>query len=56
MGINMEEQLLENKNSPDYLGFITSEIPGRLFNYTPNGDRRLLPEEVEEVIEHLSEV
>jgi hypothetical protein len=44
----------KSKSDDDYLGLVTFEVPGRVFNYTPNGDRRLSQEEVEEVIEYLS--
>src|SRR6187402_2717531 len=47
---------LEDIKDPNYYGFITFERPGSLFSYTPDGERHLTREEVEEVIEHLSDI
>jgi hypothetical protein len=54
--IYRDGDLPQNKDDNDYLGLVTFEVPGRIFNYTPNGDRSLSPEEVEEVIEYLSDI
>jgi hypothetical protein len=47
---------LDRINDPDYYGYITFEKPGKLFNYTHNGERNLSGDEVEEVIEQLSHI
>src|SRR6185437_13555665 len=47
---------LEKINDPNYLGYITFEKPGQLFNYTPDSDNLLNSDEVQELIENLSEV
>lgn len=46
---------LEQNNDPDYMGYITFELPGKLFNYTPDGSERLNSDELEETIEMISE-
>lgn len=47
---------LEEINDPNYYGYITFEQPGRLFTYTADGKRELNSDQVQEVIEFLSEV
>jgi len=47
---------LERIDDPAYYGFITFEKPGALFTYTADGQQDLQPEEVNELIEHLSNV
>lgn len=47
---------LEEIDDPNYFGYITFERPGSLFSYTPNGSLNLTRTEVEEVIEHLSDI
>lgn len=47
---------LEDINDPNYYGYITFERPGALFSYTPDGERNLTHNELEEVIEHLSDI
>jgi hypothetical protein len=47
---------LEKIDDPNYLGYITIEKPGQLFNYTADTDNRLNSDEVQEIIENLSEV
>lgn len=47
---------LEKIDDPDYLGYITFEKPGRLFNYTADSDNTLNSDEVQEIIENLTEV
>jgi hypothetical protein len=46
---------LENKDDPDYMGYITFEEPGRLFTYTADGQQELSSDEVQETIELISE-
>ncbi len=49
---NKEEKLhLEKKNDPNYMGFITFEVPGKLFYYTADGSNNLTADEVEQIIE-----
>lgn len=53
---NKETNLhLSVNNDPDYMGYITFEQPGRLFTYTSDGTTELSGDEVEEVIEQISE-
>ncbi|MEO6521710.1 MAG: hypothetical protein ABIN91_08530 [Mucilaginibacter sp.] len=47
---------LENIEDPNYYGYITFERPGSIFSYTPDGKQFLTRDEVEEVIEHLSDI
>lgn len=47
---------LEGITDPNYYGYITFERPGSLFSYTPDGQKNLTRTEVEEVIEHLSDI
>src|ERR1700710_352948 len=47
---------LEQIKDPDYFGFITFEVPGQAFSYTADGQQELEPEQVTELIEHLSDV
>lgn len=46
---------LEKNNDPYYMGYITFEQPGRLFTYTADGSTELTSDEVEEIIEQISE-
>lgn len=45
----------DNINGPDYMGAISFEEPGHLFTYTPGENRTLSRDEIEEIIERLSE-
>jgi hypothetical protein len=47
---------LDRIKDPDYLGYITFEKPGHLFSYTHNGVHQLNRDEVEELIEHLTNI
>jgi hypothetical protein len=49
-----KELLLEKKKSPNYMGFITFEDPGKLFTYTADGQRDLSTDEVQEIIENIT--
>lgn len=46
---------LAKNEDPDYMGFITFEQPGRLFTYTADGSIELTSDEVEEIIEQITE-
>lgn len=46
---------LEKNDDPDYMGYITFEQPGRLFTYTADGATDLSSDEVQEIIEQVSE-
>lgn len=48
------ELLLDKKVSPNYLGYITFEDPGKLFTYTADGPNDLSSDEVQEIIENIS--
>ncbi|WP_158826428.1 hypothetical protein [Mucilaginibacter lacusdianchii] len=41
-------------SNPDYFGFITFEVPGRMFTYTSNGSYELESEEIEQLIEQIN--
>jgi len=47
-----DEQI--KRSDPNYLGYITFEIPGKLFNYVADGNGSLSRDEVEEAVEHIS--
>ncbi|UOE48801.1 hypothetical protein MTO98_30850 [Mucilaginibacter sp. SMC90] len=47
---------LEQIDDPEYYGFITFEKPGKLFSYTADGQRELESYQVNELIEHLSDI
>jgi hypothetical protein len=47
---------LEAIDDPDYYGYITFEMPGKLFTYTADGQQELDSDEVEQVIELLSHI
>jgi len=47
---------LEKIDDPNYLGYITFEKPGQLFNYTADTDNVLSSDEVQEIIENLTEI
>ncbi|MGI4750693.1 MAG: hypothetical protein ACRYFB_08670 [Janthinobacterium lividum] len=50
----VSELLLEKKHDPDYMGTITFELPGRLFNYEAGEGQELTSDEVEEAIEQIT--
>jgi hypothetical protein len=47
---------LEKIEDPEYYGYIFFEQPGKLFTYTPDGPRELDSDQVQELIEHLSDI
>jgi hypothetical protein len=47
---------LETIKDPNYYGYITFEIPGRLFIYTSEGPKELSADEATELIDHLSNI
>ncbi len=47
---------LEAITDPNYYGYITFEMPNRLFTYTADGQLELSSDEVEQIIEMLSHV
>lgn len=47
---------LDRIKGPDYYGYLTFEIPDKLITYTSDGDLHLNSEEVERLIEFLSDV
>lgn len=47
---------LEHIKDPNYYGYLTFELPGKLFTYTADGQQELDNDEVTELIEHLSKV
>nr|WP_294943801.1 hypothetical protein [uncultured Mucilaginibacter sp.] len=48
------ELMLEKKKSPNYMGFITFENPGKLFTYTADGNEVLPSDAVQEIIENIT--
>lgn len=44
----------KKQSNPNYLGYITFEIPGRIFNYVADGMQTLSREEVEQAVEQIS--
>ncbi|WP_299512074.1 hypothetical protein [Mucilaginibacter sp.] len=48
-----EEQHLKKQLDPNYLGFITFEIPGKLYNYVADGRQSLSKEEIEQAVEQI---
>jgi len=53
---NRESMLhLGEIKDPDYYGFITFELPDKLFVYTADGSQELSTEQVERLIEFLSD-
>ncbi|MGI4729023.1 MAG: hypothetical protein ACRYFL_01855 [Janthinobacterium lividum] len=48
------ELLLKKKHDPDYVGTITFELPGRIFNYESAEGQELSADEVEEAIEQIT--
>ncbi|WP_413667124.1 hypothetical protein ACEN9X_21695 [Mucilaginibacter sp. Mucisp86] len=54
--LNQPDKLLQlsKKNNPDYLGYITFEQPGKVFNYVADGEDALSADEVVEVIEEIN--
>jgi hypothetical protein len=48
------ELLLTKKSSPDYMGFITFETPGKLFTYSADGGQVLTSVNVQQVIDNIT--
>ncbi|MES2378885.1 MAG: hypothetical protein V4553_19995 [Bacteroidota bacterium] len=44
----------KKQSNPNYLGYITFEIPGKVFNYIADGQYSLSREEVEQAVEQIS--
>ncbi|MCC8426720.1 hypothetical protein [Mucilaginibacter sp. UR6-11] len=44
----------QRQSNPNYLGSITFEIPGRVFNYIADGQASLSRDELEQAIEQIS--
>ncbi|OCX50780.1 hypothetical protein BEL04_18780 [Mucilaginibacter sp. PPCGB 2223] len=42
------------KDNPDYMGYITFEIPDKVFSYTADGYQELSSDEVREAIEKIT--
>jgi len=54
--LNNSEKLLlpDKKSNPGYLGYVTFEQPGKVFNYIADGDNELSYDEVVDVIEEIN--
>jgi len=50
-----KEGATNNITNPDYMGAISFDEPGHLFTYIPGDNRTLTREEIEEIIERLTE-
>ncbi|WP_345100810.1 hypothetical protein [Mucilaginibacter panaciglaebae] len=48
------KQHLEKQDDESYLGYITFELPGKIFTYTPNNLHRLNTEQIEQLVEEIS--
>lgn len=48
------EYQLEKRDNPNYMGFITFELPDKLFSYTSDGYQELSSDEVREAIEKIT--
>lgn len=48
------ELLLTEKSSPDYMGLITFESPGKLFTYSADGGQPLTRANVQQVIDNIT--
>ncbi|MDB5158122.1 MAG: hypothetical protein JWR50_2829 [Mucilaginibacter sp.] len=44
----------QKQGDPNYMGYITFEMPGRVFNYIADGQQDLSREEMEEAVEQIS--
>ena len=44
----------QKKRDPNYMGYITFEMPGRVVNYIADGQQDLSREEMEEAVEQIS--
>ena len=49
---NQDDQ--KKQSNKNYLGYITFEIPGKVFHYISDGQRDLDPEEVEQIVEKIT--
>jgi hypothetical protein len=47
---------LERIKDPDYYGYITFEQTGQIFTYTPDGQKNLNDDQIEQIIENVSHV
>ena len=45
---------VDNSKNPNYMGCLIFDVPGKVYNYEPDGNIRLTTDEVEEIIEHLN--
>jgi len=54
--IRSHENILgvNRNNDPDYMGYITFDVPGKAFSYTADGNIDLETGQVQEIIEHLN--
>ncbi|MBS7563591.1 hypothetical protein KHS38_04155 [Mucilaginibacter sp. Bleaf8] len=52
--ITRQPNLDLNISNPDYFGYITFELPGRMFTYTSNGSYELSNEDIEQLIEQIN--
>jgi len=54
--LNQPDRLLlpNKKTNPDYLGYVSFEQPGKVFNYIADGEHELSYDEVVDVIEEIN--
>ncbi|MEO3407331.1 hypothetical protein AAFN85_25660 [Mucilaginibacter sp. CAU 1740] len=53
---NLEILGINHNDEPSYMGYLTFDVPGRIYSYTRDGDLTLSSDEIEELIEQLNEV
>jgi hypothetical protein len=51
---SMDSLGLNKNDNPDYMGYITFDVPGKVYSYTADGPAELESSEVRELIEHLN--
>lgn len=51
----LDDYLGVNKDkNPNYMGYLTFDVPGKAYSYTGDGQTNLSPEELEELIDYLN--
>ncbi|MEO3408407.1 hypothetical protein AAFN85_31115 [Mucilaginibacter sp. CAU 1740] len=52
----MERLGFNHNNEQSCIGYLTFDVPGRVYSYTADGDLSLATDEIEQLIEFLNEV
>lgn len=53
---NLERLGINHNDEPSYMGYLTFDVPGRVYSYTSDGDLSLSTSEIEQLIEFLNEL